>query len=242
MGWRIHQMDVKIAFLNGVIQEEVYIEQPRGFQRGRESHVCKLKKALYGLKQALRASYETIGENRLLQHCKRDLASEFNNTDMELMHYFLGLEIWQEYGHIFIGQGRYAGDILRIFCMEGCRPMAMPMITNWKKLHASDSKLVNPILHHQFIGSLMYLVNIKPNICLAVNTLSHFMIEPRTVHWVAMKRVFRYLQGIVEYGLDYVRGDGIRLIGCTNSDWVSITSDRKSTFGCCFSLGSVVVS
>jgi hypothetical protein len=54
-GWN-HQMDVKIVFLNGEVEQEVYIEQPEGFViHGKESHVCKLKKALSGLKQALRA-------------------------------------------------------------------------------------------------------------------------------------------------------------------------------------------
>ena len=54
----IHQMDVKTAFLNGVIEEEVYIEQPQGFEvEDRQTHVCKLKKALYGLKQDPRAWY-----------------------------------------------------------------------------------------------------------------------------------------------------------------------------------------
>ena len=49
-------MDVKIVFLNGVIEEEVYIEQPQGFEiHGKESHVCRLKKDLYGFKQAPRA-------------------------------------------------------------------------------------------------------------------------------------------------------------------------------------------
>jgi hypothetical protein len=51
MGWKLHQMDVKTTFLNDVIEEEVYIEQPQGFViYGKESHVCKLKKGLYGLK------------------------------------------------------------------------------------------------------------------------------------------------------------------------------------------------
>ena len=61
MGWKLHQMDVKIAFLNGVIEEEVYIEQAGGFMiHGKESHVCRLKKALYGLKQAPCAWYGRI--------------------------------------------------------------------------------------------------------------------------------------------------------------------------------------
>jgi hypothetical protein len=61
MGWRLHQMDVKTTFLNGEIEEEVYIEQPDGFvTHEKESHVCRLKKALYGLKQAPRAWYEKI--------------------------------------------------------------------------------------------------------------------------------------------------------------------------------------
>ena len=58
MGWKLHQMDVKTAFLNGIIEEEVYIKQLEGTViHGKESHVCKLKKALYGLKQASRSWY-----------------------------------------------------------------------------------------------------------------------------------------------------------------------------------------
>jgi hypothetical protein len=51
MKWKLHQMDVKTTFLNGVIKEEVYIEKPQGFEvEDRRSHVCRLKKALYRLK------------------------------------------------------------------------------------------------------------------------------------------------------------------------------------------------
>jgi hypothetical protein len=58
MKWKLHQKDVKIALLNGVIEEEVYIEQPQGFEvEDRKIHVCRLKKTLYMFKQALRAWY-----------------------------------------------------------------------------------------------------------------------------------------------------------------------------------------
>jgi hypothetical protein len=61
MGWRLHQMDVKTTFLNGEIEEEVYIEKLDGFViRKQESHVCRLNKVLYGLKQTSRAWYERI--------------------------------------------------------------------------------------------------------------------------------------------------------------------------------------
>ena len=51
MKWKIHQMDVKIAFFNGVVEEEVYVEHPLGFEtHDRDSHVCILNKALFGLK------------------------------------------------------------------------------------------------------------------------------------------------------------------------------------------------
>jgi len=61
MGWKIHPMDVKTMFLNGKIEEVVYVEQLEGFETfNHESHVCQLKRALYGLKQAPHAWYTRI--------------------------------------------------------------------------------------------------------------------------------------------------------------------------------------
>jgi hypothetical protein len=61
MKWKLHQMDVKTTFLNGVIKEEVCVEKPQVFEvENRKYHVCKLKKALHGLKQDPRARYGQI--------------------------------------------------------------------------------------------------------------------------------------------------------------------------------------
>jgi hypothetical protein len=63
---KVYQMDVKLAFLNGELEEEVYIENPEGFQLSeKENYVCRMKKALYGLKQAPRAWYSRL--DRYLQ-------------------------------------------------------------------------------------------------------------------------------------------------------------------------------
>jgi hypothetical protein len=163
-------------------------------------------------------------------------------SDIGLMHYFLGMEVWQEESHIFLGQGKYAVDILSRFQMEDCRPMSTPMVTNWKKLSASDSQLVDATVYKQLIGSLMYLVNTRPDICFALNTLSQYMVEPRCVHWIVEKHVLRYIAGLVDYGLDYIRGDGVSLVCYTDSDWAGCATDRKSTSRCCFVLRSGLVS
>eukprot|EP00253_Pinus_taeda_P026788 PITA_26788 len=141
-------MDVKTTFLHGSIKEEVYVEQPEGFEiYDQKSHVCRFKKALYGLKQAPQAWYERIdnylmklgftrseadpnlyfkvedekplilvlyvddlfltGADPLIHKCKRELASKFEMKDLGQMHYFLGLEVWQKRGEIFLSQGKY---------------------------------------------------------------------------------------------------------------------------------------
>eukprot|EP00253_Pinus_taeda_P003671 PITA_03671 len=97
---------------------------------------------------------------------------EFKMKDLGLMHYFIGSEVWQTYGEIFLGQRRYAMEILRRFRMRDCRRMSTPIITNWREIDASEDADVDPTLYRQLIESLMYLVNIRPNIYFTVNTLS----------------------------------------------------------------------
>jgi len=61
MGWKIHQLDVKTTLLKGFIEEEVYIEKPKGLETFyQETHVCILKRAIYGLKQSPHSWYTRI--------------------------------------------------------------------------------------------------------------------------------------------------------------------------------------
>jgi len=126
--------------------------------------------------------------------------------------------------------------------MEDCKPIATPMITNLKKLNSSESDKVNPTIYKQLIECLMYLTNTRNNICFVFNTLIQHMVDPRRVHWIATKHILRYLKGIIEYRLQYLQGDQVKLVGYSNSNWDESTADRKRTFGCCFSLGSGMIS
>jgi hypothetical protein len=92
------------------------------------------------------------------------------------------------------------------------------------------------------IGSLMYLMNTRPDICFAVNTLSRYMVELRCVHLIAAKHVMRHLKGTIEYGLIYASYREISLQGFSDSDWADSVADWKSTSGCCFSMGSTMIS
>jgi hypothetical protein len=126
--------------------------------------------------------------------------------------------------------------------MMDCKSMATPMVTNLKFLSDSSSDLVDPTMYRELIGSLMYQVNTRSDICFAVNKLSQYMVEPRHVHLVATKHVLRYLHGPVGYGLRYVLDDEVKLQVYIDSDWVGSAVDRKSTSGYCFSLGSSMIS
>ncbi|GKC37215.1 retrovirus-related pol polyprotein from transposon TNT 1-94 [Tanacetum coccineum] len=170
----IYQMDVKTAFLNGELKEEVYVSQPEGFvDPDHPTHVYRLKKAIYGLKQALRAWYNTlsrflldnkfskgvvdpmlftrkIGKHILLvqiyvddiifsltdpKACdifSKEMSSKFQMSMMGQMSFFLGLQVSQSPGGIFINQSKYALEILTKYGMDTFDPVDTPMVDRSK--------------------------------------------------------------------------------------------------------------
>jgi len=93
------------------------------------------------------------------------------------------------------------------------------MDMNFKKLcgEVSSHDLVNPSEYRQLIRELMFLVNIRPNICFVINTLSQYMIKPSFAHWIVANHVLGYLHGTINIGLRYNTKD-VRLHGYSDVD------------------------
>jgi len=102
--------------------------------------------------------------------------------DMGLMHYFLSLEVWKGDGEIFVRQGKYTSEILKRFHMQDYKPMDTPLGTRWRKQDASTRVAIDATIYKHLVGSLMYLVNARADICFAVNQFSQFMAKPSKLH------------------------------------------------------------
>lgn len=81
------------------------------------------------------------------------------------------------------------------------------------------------------------MVHTRPDIAYAVGVVSRYIESPTVLHYNAVKRILRYVKGILEYGLVYSKGTGNYILaGFSNSDLAGDTDDRKSTSGMCFYL------
>ena len=145
-------------------------------------------------------------------------------------------------GELFVSQGKYANEIFRRFRMESNKPLETPLAGNWRKEDATSEEVVEAIVYRKLVGSLMYLVNTRPDMCYVVNHLSQAMVRPTKMYWKVAKHVLRYLRGTTQYGLWYRWTKGVKLQGFTDADWEGSRSNLKRTSGGIFSIGSATVS
>ncbi|GMJ08622.1 hypothetical protein HRI_004531400 [Hibiscus trionum] len=240
--FKLFQMDVKSAFLNGFINEEVYVEQPPGFEDSKfPNHVFKLTKALYGLKQAPRAWYERLS-NFLIEKGFEKRQGEFEMSMMGELSFFLGLQIKQKKDGTFINQAKYIKDMLKKFGLENAKPQATPMSSSTKLDKDEGGKCVDSKLYHSMIGSLLYLTASRPDILFSVCLCARFQASSRESHLIAVKRIFRYLRGTPCLCLWYPRDSTFNLHAYSDADYGGCKIDRKSTSGTCQFLGSMLIS
>eukprot|EP00253_Pinus_taeda_P007182 PITA_07182 len=237
--FKVFQMDVKSTFLNGDLEEEVYVEQPDGFILGNDPNlVCRLKKALYGLKQAPRA----CNEEAMSQSFALVMQKEFKMSFLGELTYFLGFQIQQNEGGIFFSQTKCLKQILKKCGMEDAKPVCTPVVTGCTLSANDESVAVRQPTYRSMIGSLVYLTGTQPNIMHAVGIVRRFQENPKESHLQAVKRIFKYLQGTQNYGLWYPRNTDLTLHAYTDADWARSMDDRKSTSGGAFFMGSRLVS
>eukprot|EP00253_Pinus_taeda_P024167 PITA_24167 len=255
--YKVFQMDVKSAFLNGDLEEEVYIEQLDGFILGNDPNLlCRLKKALYGLKQAPRAWYYHLdkylhqqddiifggNEEAMSQSFALVMQKEFEMSFLRELTYFLGLQIQQNEGGIFLSQIKYLKQILKKYGMEDAKPVCTPMVTECSLSTNDESAALYQPTYRSMIGSLLYLTGTRPYIMHAVGIVGIFQANPKESHLQEVKTIFKYLQGTQNYGLWYPRDTDLTLNAYTDVDWAGSVDDRKSTTGGAFFMGSRLAS
>ena len=178
----------------------------------------------------------------MIEDFKRSMMSHFEMSDLGLLHYFLGLEIKQMEGEIFVSQKNYAENLLKKFNMLHCKQSATPMNTG-EKLYLNDgSGEADARSYRKLVGGLIYLTHTSPDIMFAVGIISRFMQCPTKHHFGAARRVPRYIAGTLSYGLHYTHVNDFKLYGYTDNDWAGSIEDRKSTSGCVFIMGSAAVT
>ncbi|GJR89415.1 retrovirus-related pol polyprotein from transposon TNT 1-94 [Tanacetum coccineum] len=131
LDFKLFQMDVKSAFLNSFINEEVYVAQPSGFI---DFEKTDHKKALYGLKQAPKACLTC---QDMCDDFAKIMHDEFEMSMMGELNFFLELKIKQLEDDIFFDQSKYIKEMLKKFGLEDSKPMKTPMSSNAKLMKIS---------------------------------------------------------------------------------------------------------
>jgi hypothetical protein len=117
-----------------------------------------------------------------------------------------------------------------------------PMVTGCKLSKDDDSPDVDKSSYRSMIGNLFYITSSCLDIMHAVGMVGRYQDVPKHNHLLVVKRIFRYLKGIMNYCLWYPRNQNVQLSVYSDDDWVNCVDERKSMSGGAFFLGDFLVS
>uniref|UniRef100_A0A2N9G8B6 CCHC-type domain-containing protein n=1 Tax=Fagus sylvatica TaxID=28930 RepID=A0A2N9G8B6_FAGSY len=223
------QLDVKMAFLHGNLEEEIFMIQPEGFkQPGTENLVCRLMKSLYGLK------------------LKSLLHKEFEMKDLGAAKKIMGMEIHKDKKarKLWLSQKNYIRKVLEKFSMLDAKPVSTPLANHFRisgsQCPKNEEEIDNmsKVSYASVVGCLMYaMVCIRPDLAHTVSTVSRYMANPGREHWNAVKWIFRYLKGTAEHGILFSIQSGTNLVvGYVDANYAGDVDNRRSTTGYVFTL------
>ena len=151
-----------------------------------------------------------------------------------------------------MSQQKYIRDILSKTKLEGVKRVNTPLAANSQLSSEGSSSFSDPTLYRSVVGALQYLTFTRPDITVAVNKVCQLLHYPTEAHWIAVKRILRYLKSTVNYGLHLTRPTSVQLQaysdsefqlqGYSDADWAGCPVNRRSTGGYCIYIGNNSVS
>ncbi|XP_070013675.1 secreted RxLR effector protein 161-like [Nicotiana tabacum] len=181
----------------------------------------------------------------------KQFLSRSDMKDLSEASFVLGIEIKKDKSHGLLGlsQRSYIESVIKTFNMQDCRPGVTPVVKGDKlskdqcPKNKVEMRTIKDMPYACVVGCLMYIqVCTRPDIAFAVNMLGRFSSNPGWVHWVAAKKVMRYLQRIKDFMLVYKKVDDLDLLVYSDYDFVGCQDTMKSTSGYIFMLGGGAIS
>ncbi|KAL0378487.1 UNVERIFIED_CONTAM: Retrovirus-related Pol polyprotein from transposon TNT 1-94 [Sesamum radiatum] len=247
--YEMWQMDVKTAFLNGFVEEEILMDQPEGFTTIEEEQKISGSSVAYLVLYV--DDILLIGNDvKMLGDIKAWLSTQFSMKDMGEASYILSIKIYRDRSRRMLGltQSSYIEKVLKRFRMEHSKRGALPMRhgikLSKKQSPKTDEELkrMSDILYASAVGSIQYAVQCtRPDVAYALSVTSRYQACAGEAHWNAVKSILKYLRRTKDLFLIY---DGSELIleGYSDASFQSDDDDAKSQSGFVFKLNGGVVA
>ena len=121
--------------------------------------------------------------------------------DLGALHNFLGIQVTRSASGFFLSQRAYAEDLLHRAGMTSCKPVSTPVEAKPKLAADSGTPVADPSEYRSLVGALQYLTMTRPDLAHAVQQVCLHMHDPRDCHLALLKRILRYVRGMVNLGL-----------------------------------------
>jgi Reverse transcriptase (RNA-dependent DNA polymerase) len=173
----------------------------------------------------------------------QSLDSQFSLKDHGFLTYFLEVEVTTNKSGLHLTQSGYLQSILHKANMQGEKPCNTLLQAGVQlfKTKLDGTPLFDPVPFRTFIGMLQYATITRHDSTFAVNKVSQFFAQPTCVHWQAVKRILRYIQGTLQCGLHLKPSHDLYVQAFCDVDWACYPNDRRSTISFVIFLGPNIV-